>query len=309
MVADTGFYHEPVLLQECLSGLNIRPNGIYVDCTMGGGGHFSAIAQKLSAEGTALGIDRDDAAHAWVRARLPETGARIILAKAPFSQLSTVLEREGIAAIDGVLFDLGVSSHQFDEASRGFTYRADAPLDMRMDRSTGLTAAELIAISDEQALAAILGGYGDVIGPLKMARLIKAGGAIETSGQLVRVLEKAYGKEISYKVLSKIFQALRIAVNGELDELKVVLAAATNALALGGRLVVMSYHSLEDRIVKNFLRDNEGGCVCPPEQPFCSCNNPPLLKRITRKAIEATHEEISHNSRARSAKLRIAEKV
>jgi len=308
-MSEAEHYHTPVLLQPCIEGLKMRPNGVYVDCTLGGGGHFRQIVAGLSGEGVAVGLDRDKSSHTWVESRLPVTDARIVLVRAPFSELKTALAANCIYKVDGVLFDLGVSSRQFDAGDRGFTYRVDSPLDMRMDQSRGVTAAELISISNEAELAAILGRYGDVIGPGKMARFIKAGDKIETSGQFVRVLEKAYGKEISYKVLSKIFQALRIAVNGELEELAFSLNQAVDVLVPGGRLVVMSYHSLEDRIVKNFIRDLAGGCTCPPQNPYCDCHNPMILRRVTKKAIEPDIKEVSNNPRARSAKLRIAEKV
>ena len=306
---DQSFYHEPVLLDECIEGLNIRPDGTYVDCTLGGGGHFSHIVNHLSAKGTAVGIDRDDAAHDWVKSHLSSSDSKVVLCKSPFSKVSDALDKEGMGSVDGALFDLGVSSKQFDDADRGFTYRADTALDMRMDRSSGKTAAELIEEMPEDELARVLGEFGEVQNPRRMAGVIKAAPSIKTSGDLLKALEAGYGKELSYKVLSKIFQALRIAVNGELDELGTGLSAVADRLNVGGRLVVISYHSLEDRIVKNFLRDKEGHCECPPELLTCRCGCKAELKRISRKAIVASAAEIARNPRARSAKLRIAEKV
>ena len=237
---------------------------------------------------------------------------KIIIEHYPFSQFDEVLRKHNIDKIDGILMDLGVSSHQFDEGERGFSYRSDAKLDMRMNRGDLKTAADLINFESESELTRILGDFGEVRNPQRMAKKIvsaRKNKLLETTGEFVAVLNEEYG-HLDNSVLSKIFQAFRIAVNGELDELQNALEKSLDYLNTGGRIVVMSYHSLEDRIVKNFLRDNAQNCVCPRELPKCVCGgNSAKIKLITKKSVEAKEKEILDNRRARSAKLRCGERV
>lgn len=305
-------YHVPVLLEESIKGLSIKPGGIYLDCTLGGGGHFRKLANMLDGQGIAIGIDRDPEAVTWVRDHFPNGISRLIIEQCKFSDFDKVLKKHSIKNIDGLLIDLGLSSRQVDSPHRGFSYKLDAKLDMRMDPQDELTAEKIIADSSEEELSRILKDYGDVRNPQRMAAVIvrfsKRQG-ITTSGDLRRCLEGEYGTPLKYKVLSKLFQALRIAVNNELGELRTCLNKAAMYLRKGGRLVVIAYHSIEDRIVKNFIREYEQQCVCQPHEPICKCNNLSVLKRINRKAGRASSIEINKNQRARSARLRIAEKV
>jgi 16S rRNA (cytosine1402-N4)-methyltransferase len=305
-------YHNPVMVEECMTGLAIRKSGIYVDGTLGGGGHFSAIAAQLTGDGVLLGIDRDPHALAWVNDHLPATAATLIVKQARFSEFDKVLAEAGIDAVDGILLDLGISSRQIDDAARGFAYMRDAPLDMRMNPGQGPTAAEVLADADEAELARILSTFGEVLNPMRMAGAIKRFAAVRpivTSGDLKQCLHREYGAALPIKVLAKVFQALRIAVNAELDELRICLEKATRFLRVGGRLAVLSYHSLEDRIVKQYMRDGEGACICPPEVPRCTCSRVPLIKRVNRKSLRPQTAEVACNQRARSARLRIAERV
>lgn len=307
-------YHVPVLFKEVLNGLALKSYGVYLDCTLGGGGHFRGIAEKLNSDGCVIGVDRDLEAINWVTEDLKKRdySTKLIIAKSRFGDFDKVLSENKINGIDGVLADLGVSSHQIDEAERGFTYREDSFLDMRMDRNESLTAQSFLETCSVEVLTEVLREYGEVKNAHRMAVAIKRSVenmGISTSEDLKACLSSEYGHELSYKVLSKIFQALRIAVNGELEQLKNFLNKSVNALNKGGRLVIISYHSLEDRMVKEFIRDKEKSCVCSPDVPFCVCDKKQELKRITRKAIKATDEELELNPRSRSARLRIAEKV
>ncbi len=308
----SGTYHIPVLVHEVLAGLAVRPGGVYLDATVGGGGHFREIVRALDGKGTAVGIDRDPQAIAWMRAHGMGGGAKIVLEHCLFSRFDTVLSRHGLGPIDGMLLDLGVSSHQIDAQERGFSYMKESDLDMRMDPASGRGAAELCAQSDEGELARILRAYGDITNPLRMARAIKAHEArrsLKTSADLVGCLRGEYGAALPIKVIAKVFQALRIAVNDELTELASCLSKSVTAVRRGGRIAVISYHSLEDRIVKNFFRDGEQGCICPPVLPRCVCGKKIVFKRITRKVVVPSSAEIERNSRARSARLRVAEVV
>ncbi len=307
-------YHVPVLFKEVLNGLALKSDGTYLDCTLGGGGHFRGVAEKLGANGCLIGVDRDLEAIKWVKDDLEKRdyNAKLIIAKSRFGEFDKVLSDNEIDGIDGVLADLGVSSHQIDDAERGFTYREDSHLDMRMDRNESLTAQSFLETCSVEVLTEVLREYGEVKNSHRMAVAIKRtvdSVGISTSEDLKACLSSEYGHELSYKVLSKIFQALRIAVNGELEQLKDFLNKSVAALNKGGRLVVISYHSLEDRMVKEFIRDKEKSCVCAPDVPFCVCDKKQELKRISRKAIKATEEELELNPRSRSARLRIAEKV
>jgi len=305
-------YHEPVLLCETIAALAVRPHGAYVDGTLGGGGHFRAIIEKLDAQGTAIGLDRDPEAVAWNAGRIPSTPARVIIEQQEFSRFDAALSRHGIGAIDGMLLDLGISSHQIDAAARGFSYLRECDLDMRMNPAGEITAADLLNNATGEQLAEILGTFGEIMNPRRMASALvrfRAGKRFVTSGDLRECLSGEYGPNVKFKVLSKVFQALRIAVNNELDELTTCLEKTAGCLREKGRLAVIAYHSLEDRIVKNFMREKERQCACPPQQPICTCDRRPIFKRINNKAIKAGDSEIARNPRARSARLRVAERT
>lgn len=303
------FYHEPVLKDEVCTLLITDKSGCYLDCTLGGGGHFRAIAGRLSSDAVIIGIDRDMDAINWSRNNIPENGPKMIIEQSQFSQFDNVLKKHNIELLNGALLDLGVSSFQIDKVERGFTYMQDSNLDMRMNTSEGIPASELIEKSTEDELATILAEYGEVHNAARMARVIKAKEGLKTSSDLRRCLTQEYGPNLQIKVLAKVFQALRIAVNDELGELKTFLDKITRYLVPGGRLAVIAYHSLEDRIVKDFIREQELGCICPIDAPYCTCNKQVLLKRVTKKAVQASEEEINRNPRSRSARLRVAQKT
>ena len=307
--------HVPVLLEECISMLNIRPEGIYVDGTLGLGGHSAAIAARLSPTGRLIGIDRDETALARASQRLAEYAPLVTLVHGSFGHLEEILEELGIPAVDGMLFDLGVSSPQLDEAERGFSYRLDAPLDMRMDRTQSLTARDVVNTYDEAELSRILFQYGEE----KYARRISAAvvrrraeKSIETTGELVDIIRTAMPaaalREKQHPA-KRSFQAIRIEVNGELREVEQMMASAPNRLRPGGRLCVITFHSLEDRIVKQGISRCEHGCTCPREAPVCTCGFHQTLKNLTGKPILPSPVEQAANPRARSAKLRAAERV
>ena len=303
-------YHLPVMLEECLDALKLGPQKVILDCTLGGGGHFSEISRRLGKEGVVLGVDRDSDAIERAEIYCKDLPSKTAVGHHPFSQFPDLIKGEGFTGVDGILMDLGVSSHQFDAGERGFSYRADAPLDMRMDQRSGESAADIINEADEERLIHILRDYGEVRNPRRMVGVIVAARKIQeitTTGELLTVLNAEYG-DLKKGVLSKIFQGFRIAVNKELEELDIALAEAITWLNPGGRLVIMSYHSLEDRIVKNFYRDAATGCTCPPEILQCVCEGVKTMKVITRKPILPTEAEIDINRRARSAKLRVAER-
>ncbi|MER2150269.1 MAG: 16S rRNA (cytosine(1402)-N(4))-methyltransferase RsmH [Candidatus Limivicinus sp.] len=307
--------HVPVLLEECISMLNIRPEGIYVDGTLGLGGHSAAIAARLSPTGRLIGIDRDETALARASQRLAEYAPLVTLVHGSFGHLEEILEELGIPAVDGMLFDLGVSSPQLDEAERGFSYRLDAPLDMRMDRTQSLTARDVVNTYDEAELSRILFQYGEE----KYARRISAAvvrrraeKSIETTGELVDIIRTAMPaaalREKQHPA-KRSFQAIRIEVNGELREVEQMMASAPDRLRPGGRLCVITFHSLEDRIVKQGISRCEHGCTCPREAPVCTCGFHQTLKNLTGKPILPSPVEQAANPRARSAKLRAAERV
>jgi len=303
-------YHVPVLAGPVVDMLCVKPHGVFVDGTLGGGGHFDELAKKLGSQATLIGIDRDADAIAHNRSRTHATSARIIIEQSPFSEISTVLLKHGIEGVDGILLDLGVSSFQIDTADRGFSYMQECDLDMRMNRTTGSTAAELIATLSMEELANVLEQYGEVRNATRMARALKMHPVpITTSGELRECLSVEYGVDVRYKVLAKVFMALRIAVNDELGELQRLLVSSTSLLNNNGRIAVITYHSLEDRIVKDYFRDQEPHCVCPRGALFCTCGTPGMLKRITRKPVVASDNEIALNPRSRSACLRVAEKT
>lgn len=308
------FTHRPVLLWECIAGLNIRPGGIYVDGTLGRGGHSEEIAKRLTT-GQLIAIDQDQQAIDEAGIRLAPYRERVTLVKGNFRDLSSILDGQGIAAVDGMLFDLGVSSPQLDDAARGFSYMNDAPLDMRMDKSAPCTARDIVNMWSEDALKRILWEYGEERFAGRIAGQIvktRENVPIETTLQLVEVIKKALPaaalREKQHPA-KRSFQAIRIAVNDELGAVEDLIRQAPERLKSGGRLCVISFHSLEDRIIKNGIAARENGCICPREAPVCTCGFVRTLKSVTRKPITAGEEELSQNPRARSAKLRVAERV
>jgi 16S rRNA (cytosine1402-N4)-methyltransferase len=305
-------YHIPVLLDELLSLFLHKTSGVFLDGTLGGGGHFWAMAERLDTTSTLIGIDRDPEAIAWNRGRSRNCRPAIIIEQSAFSEFDRILAKHHFTAIDGILLDLGVSSRQIDESGRGFSYQRDADLDMRMDPASGIPAHEFITRADDAELARVLRDYGEVKGALRIARSLKEWGRkknLNSSLDMRQWCSQTFGGGVSINLLARIFQALRIAVNDELGELKRFLDKVLDFLNPGARLAVIAYHSLEDRMVKEFIRLNERTCVCPPELLRCQCNAQPLLKRLTRKALRPTQAETERNRRARSARLRIAERT
>ncbi|MED0669199.1 16S rRNA (cytosine(1402)-N(4))-methyltransferase RsmH [Aneurinibacillus aneurinilyticus] len=309
------FHHITVLHQEAVDGLDIKPGGIYVDCTLGGAGHSSLIASRISGGGRLIAIDQDDIALANAEERLAPYMEHVTLVKSNFRRLKEVLEELRIPRIDGVLFDLGVSSPQLDEAERGFSYNADAPLDMRMDRTQPLSAYEVVNEWPEEEIASILFEYGEEKFARRIAKEIvgeRKKNPVTTTGELVELIKRgipAAARRTGPHPAKRTFQAIRIAVNDELNAFKEALEAGIELLAPGGRTSVITFHSLEDRICKQTYQEYSKGCICPPDFPQCACGNKPILKIITRKPIVPEEAELSENRRARSAKLRIAEKV
>ena len=306
--------HVSVLLNECIEALCIKPDGIYVDGTLGLGGHSSEIAKRLTT-GLLIGIDRDETAIERAGARLAPYGERVRLVHGNFSDVASILDRLGVDAVDGMLFDLGVSSPQLDEAQRGFSYMQDAPLDMRMDGSASLTAHDVVNTWPEDRLRRILYDYGEErYAPRIAAAIVRARQErpIETTLELVEIIRSAMPaaalREKQHPA-KRSFQAIRIAVNDELGAVQTMMDTAPDKLRPGGRLAVISFHSLEDRIVKNGIRRREDGCTCPRDFPVCTCGFVQTLRSVSRKPILPSPEEQAANPRARSAKLRVAEHV
>ena len=312
------FHHLPVLLNECLDGLNIRSDGLYLDCTLGGAGHSSEIIKRLQS-GMLIGIDRDaDAIEAaTARLRAVDSPARFTTLRGNFHDAPELLRTAGIdSGLDGILIDLGVSSHQLDVRERGFSYHDDAPLDMRMDRSQPLSAREIVNEWSEDELNRILRDYAEEKWARQIARVIcdrRKSQPIERTAQLVDIIDAAIPKKFRQGDGShparRTFQALRIAVNDELEPLEPALRALSGLLNPGGRLCVITFHSLEDRIVKNTFRSLADPCTCPKSFPVCVCGKKPTVKLVTRKPVTATDEELAQNPRSRSASLRIVEKL
>ena len=310
-MSDMEFAHLSVMPQECIDGLNIKPDGIYVDATTGGGGHSYLIAERLSEKGRLICFDRDDDALAAAGKRLSKFN-NITFVKSNFEHIENVLREMGIPAIDGILFDLGVSSYQLDNAERGFSYMKDAPLDMRMDRSEGLSAYDVVNTYDRRELTRIISTYGEERFAPAIAAAIERNRPIETTLQLAEIIRNAMpaaARREKQHPAKRTFQALRIEVNGELKAEETAVAAAVGLMAKGGRIAVISFHSLEDRIVKQIFAKEAKGCTCPPDFPVCVCGKTPTLKLITKGALEATDQEKEENPRSRSAKLRVAERV
>ena len=314
MAAEKDYGHVPVLLKACLDALAIRPDGVYVDGTLGRAGHSLEIVKRLTT-GRLIGIDRDETAIAAAQERLADYMDRVTLVHSNFDRIGDILAELHIDGADGMLFDLGVSSPQLDDAERGFSYMHDAPLDMRMDRTAYLTAREVVNSWSYEELRRILFEYGEERYAPAIARRIvqqREQKPIETTLELVDVIKSAMPPQAlreKQHPAKRSFQAIRIAVNGELDALPPMLEAATAHLNRGGRLAVISFHSLEDRIIKKTLQELATGCTCPPEFPVCVCGKKPKLKLVSRKPIVADEAELERNPRARSAKLRVAEKV
>ena len=297
-----------------VEALAIRPDGIYLDGTLGGAGHSYEIASRLTT-GRLIGLDRDEVALAAARERLKPFADRVTLVHSNFQALSAVLDDLGIAKVDGMLFDLGVSSPQLDDKERGFSYMADAPLDMRMDRSEGLTAYDVVNTYDQESLKRILYTYGEERYAPKIAAAIvkrRAEKPIETTLELAELIRAAMPPQAlreKQHPAKRSFQAIRIAVNDELTAVERMLASAIDRLNPGGRLAVITFHSLEDRLVKSAMQEAAKGCICPKEFPVCVCGRTPKVKILTRHPIVADEAELAENPRARSAKLRVAERI
>ena len=309
------FEHVSVLPEEVIEGLCIKPEGTYVDCTLGGAGHSSLIAEKLNEHGHLIGIDQDDDAIQVATQRLSRFSCKVDIVHSNFKNLQKILDDLTIEHIDGILFDLGVSSHQLDEADRGFSYMQDAPLDMRMDTTQKFSAYEVVNTYDEERLNYIFKTYGEERWGKRIAQFIvekRKEAPIETTGQLVDIVRRAIPAGVRKKATGhpakRIFQAIRIEVNNELGILEDTFRIAVDRLNKGGRIAVITFHSLEDRITKNLFKELAKGCICPPELPICICNHKPEIKLCT-KAIKPSNKEMDKNSRSKSAKLRVAEKL
>lgn len=309
-----GVQHIPVLLNECIDNLNIDPDGIYLDGTLGLGGHSYEIASRLDG-GRLICIDRDETAIARAGRRLACFGNKITLIHGNFCDAAELLDAAGIPSVDGMLFDLGVSSPQLDEAQRGFSYMNDAPLDMRMDTSCGITAYDVVNLWDKQSLDRILWDYGEeryarrISAAIIAARERKPICSTLELADIIRSAMPAAALREKQHPAKRSFQAIRIAVNDELGAIKSMMDTAPDKLKKGGRLCVISFHSLEDRIVKSGIAARENGCVCPREAPICTCGFVKTLKSVYRKPIIPSEEETERNPRSRSAKLRVAERV
>ena len=308
------FCHKSVLLDECIEALCIRPDGIYLDGTLGGAGHSYEIARRLTT-GRLIGVDRDAVALEAAQKRLAPFADRVTTVHSNFSELDSILDTLGIAAVDGMLFDLGVSSPQLDDAQRGFSYMADAPLDMRMNKDDALTAYEVVNTWPAEELRRILYEYGEERYAPQIASAIvrrREKSPIETTLELVDVIRSAMPPQAlreKQHPAKRSFQAIRIAVNDELGAVSKLMRTAFSRLKPGGRLAVITFHSLEDRIVKSEMQLASRGCTCPPEFPVCVCGKKPLIRVVTRKPIVSGARELEENPRARSAKLRVAEKL
>jgi 16S rRNA (cytosine1402-N4)-methyltransferase len=309
------FSHYSVMLNECIDALDIKPNGIYVDCTAGGGGHSEAILERLDG-GKLISLDQDDEAIETCKKRLARFGERSIIVKSNFSELERVLNELEIVHIDGVLMDLGVSSHQLDTPSRGFSYNSDAELDMRMNPRSPFSAYDVVNTYSEQELKKIIFDYGEERFAPQIARkivLAREENPIKTTLELASIIKNAIpvgaAKKESQHPAKRTFQAIRIEVNHELDVITPAIETAVSRMNIGGRIAIMTFHSLEDRIVKTKYNDYAKACTCPANFPVCVCGNKAKLKVITKKPIIANNEELNENARSRSAKLRVAEKI
>ncbi len=302
--------HVPVLLEEAVEALKVQPGGRYVDCTLGVGGHAIAILESSQPGGQLLGIDADPEALSIAHNRLESFGDSVLLVNENFSNLEAICYRFDFLPVHGVLLDLGLASFQIDTAERGFSFQKDAPLDMRISPTRTLTAAEIVNTYEETELADLIWKYGEESFSRRIARYIVDARPVRTTAVLAEIVEKAVGgRRGKIHPATKTFQALRIVVNEELENLESALNQSLKVLGFEGRLVVISYHSLEDRIVKQFMHRESSGCICPPGTPSCICGHTPSLKQITKRVIVPSAMEIRSNPRSRSARLRVAERV
>lgn len=305
------FKHKPIMVNEILSGLNINPDGIYLDCTIGGAGHSKEILKRLSNKGMLIGIDKDIEAINVCKERLKDY-KNVILVKSDFKDIESVLNKLNIEQLDGVLIDLGVSSYQLDNPDRGFSFRFDSKLDMRMDKTQKLSAYDVVNTYSKQHLTRILAEYGEEEYASSIANNIIKNRPVETTKQLAEIIEKSMPTKVVYKrngAHKKTFQAVRIEVNKELDKLFETVNMLIKRLKKGGRMTVLTFHSLEDRIVKNAFKINSTGCLCPPKTPICICGHKQVITLINKKPIIASQQEQIENPRSTSAKLRIVEKI
>ena len=308
------FEHKSVLLEETVNGLNIKPDGIYVDGTLGGGGHAFEVCKQLSDKGSFIGIDQDEAAIEAAGIRLRDFGEKVTIVRSNYCDMKSQLQKLGIDKVDGIVLDLGVSSYQLDTAERGFSYRVDVPLDMRMDRRQEMTAKDIVNTYSEMELYRIIRDYGEDKFAKNIAKHIvleREKGSIETTGQLIEIIKRAIPMKIQKNgghPAKRTFQAIRIELNRELDVLRDSLDEMIDMLNENGRICIITFHSLEDRIVKSIFRRNENPCTCPSHFPVCVCGNESKGKVITRKPILPSAEELEYNSRSKSAKLRIFER-
>lgn len=308
------FKHKSVLLEETIDGLNIKPDGIYVDGTLGGGGHAYEVCKHLSNKGRFIGIDQDEAAIEAASARLSDFGERVTIVRSNYCDMKLQLQKLGIDKVDGIVLDLGVSSYQLDTAERGFSYRVDAPLDMRMDRRQKMTAKDIVNDYSEMDLFRIIRDYGEDKFAKNIAKHIvmeREKGPIETTGQLIEIIKRAIPMKFQKTAghpAKRTFQAIRIELNRELEVLRDSLDDMIEILNKDGRICIITFHSLEDRIVKGIFKKNENPCTCPSHFPVCVCGNVSKGKVITRKPILPGEEELQENSRSKSAKLRIFER-
>ncbi|MBD5100174.1 MAG: 16S rRNA (cytosine(1402)-N(4))-methyltransferase RsmH [Clostridiales bacterium] len=308
------FRHKSVMLDECIQGLDIKPEGIYLDCTLGGGGHSLEIVKRLTG-GRLIAVDKDEEALASAKKRLKEYEDKITYIHDDFKNVIERLDEQGVDRLDGVLIDLGVSSYQLDNSERGFSYNADAPLDMRMDRGQYLSAYNVVNEYDEERLADIIWKYGEDKLSRKIAKNIaekRKAQPISTTAQLAEIVENSYPAKLRWKFgnpCKRTFQAIRIEVNEELKDLDKVINQLSLRLKEGGRICVITFHSLEDRIVKRAFVELNKDCICPPHQPICTCNKRREVEIVTKKPMTASDQELQENSRSTSAKLRIAKRV
>ena len=309
------FKHTSVLLEETVDGLKVKPDGIYVDATLGGGGHAYEVASRLSDKGRFIGIDQDEAAIEAAGSRLIDFGERVTIVRSNYCDMKSKLQELGIDKVDGIVLDLGVSSYQLDTAERGFSYRVDAPLDMRMDRRQKMTAKDIVNEYSEMDLFRIIRDYGEDKFAKNIAKHIvleREKGPIETTGQLIEIIKRAIPMKFQKTAghpAKRTFQAIRIELNRELEVLRESLDDMIELLNKDGRICIITFHSLEDRIVKGIFRKNENPCTCPPHFPVCVCGNESKGRVITRKPILPSAEELEENSRSKSAKLRIFERT
>ncbi|TMC14711.1 MAG: 16S rRNA (cytosine(1402)-N(4))-methyltransferase RsmH [Chloroflexi bacterium] len=304
--------HRPALLKESIELLQPRPGSVFIDATLGGGGHARALLERIQPDGTLLGIDRDPAAVARVREALTGFDPPPILAQGNFGDIDLLARQAGLAEVDGVLFDLGLSSYQLDDPERGFSFRTEAPLDMRMDPSQPVSAAELVNRMDQRDLARVIATLGEERWAKRVAEFIVRRRPLVTTGDLARAVEAAIPRGAWPKDIhpaTRTFQAIRMEVNDELGSLERGLEGAIKILKPGGRMAAISFHSLEDRLVKATIAAESKDCICPPQQPVCTCAHRALLRAVTRKPVRPSDSEVQSNPRSRSARLRVAERI